>query len=160
MSRQKILSSALYLCPRHYKLLGHPLNFTSYTSHLQVNRAKEVLISTQTVWLFFSLGRTCPVVFQTQTCSFWCVNQQLKKNTQERFHGKPATREPGTTDSSREVTRVPAPFLRAPQGLEHRTLELFPDPAPPEGGLLALVGVQPSQTKLPFQKCVPRHLLY
>lgn len=121
VSRQNSLSSPLNLCLRHCKLSGHPLDFTNCIWHPQVNREEEALVSTQTVWFFVSLGRISPEDFQTQSCSFGSVNQQLKKNIQGCFRGKPASREPGTSDGSGEATRLPAP-----PGVGHRALEELP----------------------------------
>lgn len=161
MSRQKILSSPLGLCLRYYKLSGHPLDFTSCTWHPQVNGAKKVLVSMQTVCSFVSLGRVSPADFETQSCSFLSLNQELKKILRKVF----MVSLPGGSQG-------PVMVLGKSPGYAHLFWGLLQVGAHGSGRVarqtlhpwkvffLASEGIQPIWIKLSFQKCISRHLLY
>ena len=81
------------------------------------------------------------------------MNQQLKKkNLQKRFHDKPASRKPRTSNGSGEATRLPAPFLTAPPGLGLRALEELPAGSAPTEGLLGFGGCTMKSNQVIFLK--------
>lgn len=120
---------------------GHPLDFTFCTWHPQVNKAKEVLISTQMAWFLISVSRISPADFQTQHYSFQSMNQQLKKV----FRNVSTARLPVGRQGPVTVLEKPSRYLHLFWGLlqgwgTRLWRSCQPDPALMKGALLACGG--------------------
>lgn len=117
------------------------MDFTRCTWHPQVNGAKEVLVSTQTVCFLFLWAEHLLQIFKPKVPLPGSVSQLLNKNIQKRFHGKAASGEPGTCDGSWEPTRYLHLFRGLLQGWGTALWRSCrPGSAPTEGLLLGFGG--------------------